>query len=347
VSTTTPSLPQDVRARARALLEELGVPAESRLAEEFLAETLGLILDHPDHLDLKIAAAAITEMRDAFAMFAPYRDAPKVTIFGSARVKNHDPLWEQTRKVAASLADKGWMIITGAGPGIMQAGMEGAGRENSIGVSIRLPFEQGANPIIAGDEKYVSMKYFFTRKLMLVKESRAFVCLPGGFGTLDETFELLTLTQTGKGMPVPIVFLDTAGDDYWERVHEFVEQELVSRGLVAPGDTTLYRITNSSEEAVEEIERFYANFDSIRYIGDNLVIRLRVAPNDHQLTELNERFGHLVANAEIRRVEPFSIERRQNDRLEFARIALKFAKHGYGDLRALIDQLNSYALTAT
>jgi hypothetical protein len=346
VSTTALSLPQDVRTRARALLKELGVPAESRLAEEFLAETLGLILDHPDHLDLKIAAAAITEMRDAFAMFAPYRDAPKVTIFGSARVKNHDPLWEQTRKVAASLADKGWMIITGAGPGIMQAGMEGAGRENSIGVSIRLPFEQGANPIIAGDEKYVSMKYFFTRKLMLVKESRAFICLPGGFGTLDETFELLTLTQTGKGMPVPIVFLDTPGDEYWERVHEFVEQELVTRGLVAPGDTTLYRITNSSEEAVEEIERFYANFDSIRYIGENLVIRLRVAPTDQELAELNERFGHLVAKGEIRRVEPFSIERRQNDRLDFARIALKFAKHGYGDLRALIDQLNSYALTA-
>ena len=238
------------------------------------------------------------------------------------------------------------MVITGAGPGIMQAGMEGAGRENSIGVSIRLPFEQGANPIIAGDEKYVSMKYFFTRKLMLVKESRAFICLPGGFGTLDETFELLTLTQTGKGMPVPIVFLDTPGDEYWERVHEFVEQELVTRGLVAPGDTKLYRITNSSEEAVQEIERFYASFDSIRYIGGNLVIRLRVAPTDSQLGELNERFSHLVAEGEIRRVEPFSIERRQNDRLEFARIALNFAKHGYGDLRALIDVLNSYALTA-
>jgi hypothetical protein len=269
-----------------------------------------------------------------------------VTIFGSARVKNHDPLWEQTRKVAASLADKGWMVITGAGPGIMQAGMEGAGRENSIGVSIRLPFEQGANPIIAGDEKYVSMKYFFTRKLMLVKESRAFVCLPGGFGTLDETFELLTLTQTGKGMPVPIVFLDTPGDEYWERVHEFVEQELVTRGLVAPGDTTLYRITNSCEEAVEEIERFYASFDSIRYVGDNLVIRLRFAPTARQLTELNERFGHLVSAGEIRRVEPFSIERRQDDRLDFDRIAFKFAKHGYGDLRALIDVLNGYALTA-
>ncbi|HWM22008.1 MAG TPA: LOG family protein, partial [Ilumatobacteraceae bacterium] len=202
------------------------------------------------------------------------------------------------------------------------------------------------NPIIAGDEKYVSMKYFFTRKLMLVKESRAFICLPGGFGTLDETFELLTLTQTGKGMPVPIVFLDTPGDEYWERVHEFVEQELVSRGLVAPGDTTLYRITNSVEEAVQEIERFYASFDSIRYIGENLVLRLRSVPTDVQLAELNERFGHLVSSGGIRRVEPFSIERRQNDRLDFDRIAFKFAKHGYGELRALIDALNGYALTS-
>ena len=142
------------------------------------------------------------------------------------------------------------------------------------------------------------------------------------------------------------MFLDTPGDDYWERVHEFVEQELVTRGLVAPGDTTLYRITNSVDEAVQEIERFYASFDSIRYIGDNLVIRLRHAPTDAQLSELNERFAHLVSSGQIRHVEPFSIERRQNDRLEFDRIAFKFAKHGYGDLRALIDALNDYALTA-
>jgi uncharacterized protein (TIGR00730 family) len=319
----------------------MGIPP-SKLAEDFLAETLGLILDNPLQLDLKIAAAAVTEMRDAFAMFEPYRDSPKVTIFGSARVKNHDPLWEQTRSVAARLAAKGWMVITGAGPGIMQAGMEGAGRKHSIGVSIRLPFEQAANPVIAGDEKYVSMKYFFTRKLMLVKESRAFVCLPGGFGTLDETFELLTLTQTGKGLPVPIVFLDTPGDFYWERVHEFVEEQLVTRGLVAAGDTGLYLITDSSDAAVEEIERFYANFDSIRYVGDNLVIRLRRAPTDEQLAELNTRFGHLVSAGEIRRVEPFSIERRQDDRLECERIAFAFAKHGYGDLRAMIDVLNTY-----
>ncbi|MEX2625752.1 MAG: TIGR00730 family Rossman fold protein [Ilumatobacteraceae bacterium] len=313
-----------------------------RVSEEFLAETIGLILDDSDPLDLKIASASVTEMREAFAMFAPYTNVPKATIFGSARTEPHDPLWEHTRRLTASLADEGWMVVTGAGPGIMHAAMEGAGRARSIGVSIRLPFEQGANPVIAGDEKYVSMKYFFTRKLMLVKQSSAFVCLPGGFGTLDETFELLTLTQTGKGLPVPIVFLDTPGDRYWETVHEFVENQLISRGFVSPGDTGLYFITDSCEEAVAEIERFYANYDSIRYVGDDLVVRLRQAPTDEQLTVLSERFGHLVAEGAIHRVGPYSVERRQDDKLDLERIAFPLAKHGYGDLRAMIDQLNRF-----
>jgi uncharacterized protein (TIGR00730 family) len=332
----------DVRERARALLAELGISGDQRLAVEFLSETLGMILDRPPTLDLKLASAAVTEMRDAFAMFSPVRGTPKVTVFGSARTRAHDPLYEHARRLAEILAGMGWMVVTGAGPGIMQAAMEGAGRERSIGVSIRLPFEQGANPVIAGDEKYVSMKYFFTRKLMLVKESQAFVCLPGGFGTLDETFELLTLTQTGKGLPVPIVFLDTPGDQYWETVHDFVGRQLVTRGLVSDGDTSLYRITDSCEEAAAEISRFYANYDSIRYVGDELVIRLRQPPSDEQLAELGERFGHLVGSGTIRRVEPFAIERRQHDRLDLARIAFVFARHRYGDLRAMIDTLNGF-----
>ena len=169
----------------------------------------------------------MTEIREAFMVFAPYRHIPKVTVFGSARTATHDPVYEQARRIAEALAERGWMVVTGAGPGIMQAAMEGAGRARSIGVAIRLPFEQGANPVIAGDEKYVSMKYFFTRKLMLVKESRAFVCLPGGFGTLDETFELLTLTQTGKGLPVPIVLLDPPHDPFWKRIDEMIHELLV------------------------------------------------------------------------------------------------------------------------
>src|SRR5829696_4560520 len=253
-------LSEELRARAHMLLEELGITTDARLAEELLTEALGLVTDRPHRLDLKIATAALAEMRDAFSVFEPYRDVPKVTIFGSARTMTHDPLYEQAHRIAEELARAGWMVVTGAGPGIMQAAMEGAGRERSIGVSIRLPFEQGANAVIAGDEKYVSMKYFFTRKLMLVKESRAFICLPGGFGTLDETFELLTLTQTGKGLPVPIVFLDPPEDPFWEAIDTMVHEQLVRRGLVSEGDTNLYLVTSSCDEAAEEIDRFYCNY---------------------------------------------------------------------------------------
>lgn len=335
-------LPDVAAERARELLDELGVTRNRKVVEELLSETLGLVLDGAHPLDLKIASASVTEMREAFSMFSGYRDVPKATIFGSARTQPHDPLWEHARRIAGDLAAEGWMVVTGAGPGIMQAAMEGAGRERSIGVSIRLPFEQGANPVIAGDEKYVSMRYFFTRKLMLVKESRAFVCLPGGFGTLDETFELLTLTQTGKGLPVPIVFLDTPGDRYWEMVSEFVEEQLITRGFVSPGDTGLFLITDSAEDAVAEIQRFYSNYDSIRYVGDDIIIRLRTAPTDAQLDQLQERFGHLSVGGRIRRTEPYDIERRQRDRVDLERIVFPFAKHGYSDLRAMIDVLNGF-----
>lgn len=321
-----------------------GFPAvrDRRLAEQMIGALIELFGQQPATIDLKITGAAIAEMTDAFAMFAPYHELPKVTIFGSARTRADDPLYVQARNAARVLADLGWMVITGAGPGIMQAAMEGAGRERSIGVSIRLPFEQDANPIIAGDSKYVSMKYFFTRKLMLIKESRGFVCLPGGFGTLDETFELLTLTQTGKGAPVPIVFLDTPGDPYWETVHEFVESQLVQRGLVAPADTGLYLVTEDCHEAADEITRFYANYDSLRYVGDLLVVRLRFEPTDAQIDELNRRFGHLCKRGTIERVTPLEPERKESDRLDLFRIGFTFAKHGYGELRAMIDTLNGF-----
>jgi uncharacterized protein (TIGR00730 family) len=336
-------VPRTVEQRIETALEQLDVSQDFRISAPFVSEVLGLIADEPDLLDLKIAAAAITEMRDAFEVFKPYRGVKKVTIFGSARTRPDDPLYEQTVRLAERLAAAGWMVVTGAGPGIMQAGMEGAGRERSIGVSIRLPFEAGANSIIADDDKHVAMKYFFTRKLMLVKESAAFVSMPGGFGTLDETFELLTLTQTGKGVPVPIVFVDTPGDPYWESVHRFVEEQLVSRGLVSAADTALYRITDSCDEAVDEIERFYANYHSIRQVGNELVVRLLHEPSDEQIATLNERFGHLVATGRIRKVRAFDIERRQDDVPELPRIALAFNRRGYAELRGLIDLVNSWA----
>jgi uncharacterized protein (TIGR00730 family) len=339
-------MPSDVSdaeaSQARLIVSELGVSENVRLSEELVSEALGLITDQPDTLDLKIATAALAEMRDAYAMFAPYKQRRKVSIFGSARTGADDPLYELTVGLARTLAEHGWMTVTGAGPGIMQAGMEGAGREMSIGVSIRLPFESGANSIIAGDDKHVSMKYFFTRKLMLIKESQAFVCMPGGFGTLDEMFELLTLTQTGKGVPVPIVLLDAPGDPFWEGVDTFVREQLIARGLVSANDVDLYTITNDCDEAARIIEDFYANYDSIRFVGDHLVIRMRQGPNDEQLAELNERFGHLASSGAIERTEPFRIERRDDDKLELDRIAFVFAKRGFSDLAAMIRVLSSY-----
>jgi hypothetical protein len=324
------------------LAEMFATPSQRRPAEQMFASVLALLHGDTSRLDMKIATAALAEMHDAFEMFSRHRSADKVTIFGSARTAHDDPLYQQARQVAELLAAADWMVITGAGPGIMQAGMEGAGRERSIGVSIRLPFEQGANPVIAGDEKYVSMKYFFTRKLMLIKESKAFVCLPGGFGTLDETFELLTLTQTGKGLPVPIVFLDTPGDPYWETVDDFVESQLVQRGLVSERDTSLYKITDSCEEAVAEVLGFYRNYDSVRYVGDRLVLRIRRAITDAQLAQLNECFGHLCGQDGIYRTGALPPERADNDRLDLPRLAMRFQRHSSGDLRAVIDMLNSF-----
>lgn len=329
-----------------ALLDQLprtGRPARD-LRAEIITTALLLARDVADPLDLKIVAATLREMRTAFRAFAPYRGRPKVTIFGSARTRSDEPLYSQARAMATEMADRGWMVVTGAGPGIMAAGMEGAGRENSFGVSIRLPWETGANSVIASDEKLVSMKYFFTRKLMLIKESQAFVSLPGGFGTLDETFELLTLTQTGKGLPVPIVFLDVPGGTYWRTIAEFIDAELVSRGLVSKPDLNLFFVTDDVAAATAEITRFYANYDSIRFVGDTLVVRLRTAPDDEQLKALEERFGHLVAGGgHMARIDPLPEEIDDDDALERERIAFPFARSGFGELRALLDALNSFA----
>jgi uncharacterized protein (TIGR00730 family) len=332
----------DLDRRLGELLDAL--PAAERPQRDLLLEILvtavQLAGDDADPLDLKITSAALREMRNAFRAFAPYRGRDMVTIFGSARTTPEDPLYAQARAVAAELAERGWMVVTGAGPGIMAAGMEGAGREQSFGVSIRLPWEQGANSVIASDEKLVSMKYFFTRKLMLIKQSRGFVSLPGGFGTLDETFELLTLTQTGKGLPVPIVFLDVPGGTYWQHIEGFIHDELVSRGLVSPADLNLFLVTDDVAEATREITGFYANYESIRYVGDDLVVRLRRPPDDDELERLNERFGHLCASGRIERTAPLAIEVDDGDALDLARIKFRFAKHGYGELRTLIDALN-------
>ena len=323
------------------LLDAVGATEDRDQLFEILVSGVALAGDHTDRLDLKITNAALQEMRGAFNMFAPFRDVSKVTIFGSARTKHTDPLYTHTVGLARGFAERGWMIVTGAGPGIMEAGMEGAGRENAIGVLIRLPFEAGANEIIAGDPKLIEMKYFFTRKLMLMKESAAFVALPGGYGTLDETLELLTLIQTGKAVPAPVVLLDTPGGTYWHGFDRFLREQVERDGWISEGDECLYRITDSVDDAIDQVEGFYRNYHSLRYVGDRLVMRLHAAPTKAELDELSDRYAGMLQRGRIAASRPFPPEVSSNDHLELPRIAMRFDRRSFGPLRRLIDDLNA------
>jgi uncharacterized protein (TIGR00730 family) len=329
----------DISSYLNAISPTLG-DAERELAKDLLQAAVGLVDDRADLLDLKISASALAEMREAFTIFSPYRHIPKVTIFGSARTEPDDPLYTQAEDVARLLAAQGWMVVTGAGPGIMAAASEGAGREHSLGVNIRLPFESGANAFIDPATKLVSMKYFFTRKLMLMKESKAFISLPGGFGTLDETFELLTLTQTGKGVPAPIVFLDTPGQSFWGPVHELITNVLLPRHLIEPADLALYRVTDEAQVAVDEINDFYHNYHSVRFFGDDLVIRLQHAPTPVELAALNTNFSDICPDGPIVVTSPRPAEIAENDQIDLPRISLPFDKRHWNRLRSLINTLN-------
>src|SRR3954452_20648200 len=283
------------------LLDAAGATHDRDQLFEMLRTIVRLSGDEADRLDLKITNAALKEMRDAFKVFAPYREVPKVTMFGSARTLPDDPLYAQARALAHELASEGWMVVTGAGPGIMAAGIEGAGPAKSLGVNIRLPFEQDAAELIAGDPKLVSMKYFFTRKLMLIKESAGFVALPGGFGTLDEVFELLTLVQTGKADPVPLVLLEVPGGTYWRAWADFIANEVEARGLVSPDDRSLFLVTDDVAAAATAIIGFYRNYHSRRFVGDLMVMRLRSAPTDEELAQLNDQFAKILTSGRIER----------------------------------------------
>ena len=335
----TRPLPSEAETLVNELLDALGVVANRDQLLEMLLTVAKLAGDGADRLDLKIANAALREMREGFQVFTPYRKTRKITMFGSARTLPTDPLYAQARDLAAVMAGHGWSTVTGAGPGIMAAGLEGAGRDRSFGINIRLPFEQEANEFIASDPKLVSMKYFFTRKLLLIKESDGYVVLPGGFGTLDEAFELLTLVQTGKAEPAPIVLLEIPGDGYWRSWHRFLMEEVAGRGLISPEDHHLYLVTDNVEEAAGEILTFYRNYHSIRWVGSQLIIRLRVAPSPVELEELNRQFADLCLSGGITALDgPLPAERREHP--ELARIVLRFDRMSYARLRLLIDALN-------
>ena len=324
-----------------ALLDALAPPRFRDQFQEILVTVADLAHGPASRLDVKIANAALREMVQAFEVFAPFRDAPKMTMFGSARTSPEDPVYGQARDLARRMASEGWLVVTGAGPGIMAAGFEGAGKEHSLGVNIRLPFEQSANALLGDDPtRLVEMRYFFTRKLMLMKESAGFVCLPGGFGTLDEAFELLTLLQTGKAEPAPVVFLNLPGGTYWEGWERFVREEVAARGLIDDSDEHLYLVTDNADLAAEELLGFFRNYHSRRWVGDLMVIRLKGEPTDLEIAELQERFTDITTDGVIRRTRPMPVEKQNDDNLDLPRIALRFDRHQHGRLRLLIDAVN-------
>jgi uncharacterized protein (TIGR00730 family) len=313
-------------------------PAQSRELQGMIGTLADMAREGTSVGDLKIADVALAEMAEAFRVFRPYRHIRKVTMFGSARTRSEDPVYLLARDLAATLAAAGWMVVTGAGPGIMAAGLEGAGREHAFGVNIRLPNEEEANPFIAQDPKLVEMRYFFTRKLMLIKESHAYAILPGGFGTQDESFELLTLLQTGKAEPAPVVMVETPGGTYWHGWLRFLEEQAIAAGWVSPDDRSLFKVTNTMEEAAAEILGFYRNYHSCRWVGDLLVLRIQVLPSKAELADLNRRFSDIVARGSIRTAGPFPPER--TDHPELPRLAFRFDRFHYARLRQLIDAIN-------
>ena len=312
---------------------------DRKLAQEIVTTSLKLAREQINSLDRKIVNSTLKELRHAFRVFHPSTGVRKVTIFGSARTERSDPEYEAALEFSREIAKRGWMVITGAGPGIMEAGHEGAGSAASFGVNILLPFEAGPNLHIADDAKLINFKYFFTRKLTFIKEADAFVLLPGGYGTLDETFELLTLVQTGKAALQPIVLLDRPGGTYWENFERFLKNELVSRRYVNEEDLALYRRMQDPLEAVREIDDFYSTYHSQRVVGKRLVLRLNVTPQDKVLEVLSEEFSDIL-DGPIERTHASTAEVRDGDVPHLPRIALRFDLMHTGRLRLLVDRLN-------
>jgi len=289
--------------------------------------------------DLKILSRALRELRYAFKVFSSYRRDRKVTVFGSARTLPDDPSYQQAIDFGKKMAESQWYVVTGAASGIMEAGHRGAGRERSMGLNIMLPFEQEANPVIAGDPKLVHMKYFFTRKLMFVKECDAVVCLPGGFGTLDEAMEVITLLQTGKRDMIPVVLLDKPGGNYWQSLHHFIKDHLLEGGMISDHDLSLYLITANCDEAVDECLQFFRVYHSMRYVRDKLVFRLNEKLSDSLLGDINEHFSDLLKKGEFIQREALS-EEDEPDIAHLPRLVFRFNRRDLGRLRELIDHIN-------
>jgi uncharacterized protein (TIGR00730 family) len=328
------------QAHDDAVVEDRHQVSVEQLVQQIRETADKLLRDGATRGDVKLLSTALKELRYSFKVFTPYRHLRKVTIFGSARLPATHPAYAQAVAFSKRIARAGWMVVTGAASGIMEAGHVGAGRENSIGVNILLPFEQEANPIIRGDLKLMHLKYFFTRKLLFVKESDAIALFPGGFGTQDECWEALTLVQTGKSHLFPIVMVDEPGGDYWTRWQRYVTEELLGRGLISPTDTALYKVTDSVDEAVEEVLTFYRVYHSMRYVGDDLVLRLQHPLSEALLERIREEFAEIVVAGTFEQTAALPAEANETHLANLPRLRFRFDRRNLGRLRLLIDRIN-------
>ena len=314
-----------------------------QLAQQIRETADKLIRDGATRGDVKLLSTALKELRYSFKVFTPYRHLRKVTVFGSARLPASNPAYAQAVEFSRRVAEAGWMVITGAASGIMEAGHVGAGREKSIGVNILLPFEQEANPIIRGDLKLMHLKYFFTRKLLFVKESDAVALFPGGFGTQDEGFEVLTLIQTGKGHLFPVVMVDEPGGDYWRLWERYVRDVLLARQLISPADLALFKITDSVEEAVAEVLTFYRVYHSMRYVRGSLVLRLQRPIGPATLGRIRTEFADILGSGTFELTPALPEEANDPHVATLPRLRFRFNRHSMGRLRMLIDVINREA----
>ncbi|MBM4003756.1 MAG: TIGR00730 family Rossman fold protein [Planctomycetes bacterium] len=314
----------------------------SDLIEQIKEAADKLVADGSSRGDLKILSRALRELRYAFKVFSPYRRHRKVTVFGSARTPSDQPAYIQAMDFGRAMAQQGWMVVTGAASGIMEAGHRGAGRDHSMGLNIILPFEQAANSIIAGDHKLVHMKYFFTRKLMFVKECDAVVCFPGGFGTLDEAMEVITLLQTGKRDMVPVVLIHPEGSRYWNHLHEFIVDQLLANAMISVEDLSLYKIVDNACDAMQEVLRFFTVYHSMRYVKQRLVFRLQRELTGSQLLQINEQFADMLGEGEFTQSAPLPEEADEPELGSLNRLVFAFNRRAFGRLRQLIDVLNSF-----
>jgi uncharacterized protein (TIGR00730 family) len=299
-----------------------------------------LAVDGSTRGDLKILSRTLRELRYAFKVFSPYRRKRKVTVFGSARTQPDEPAYVQAVNLGRVMAEAGWLVVTGAASGIMEAGHRGAGRDSSMGLNIMLPFEQSANPVIAGDTKLVHMKYFFTRKLMFVKECDAVVCLPGGFGTLDEAMEVITLLQTGKRDIIPVVLLDAPGGQYWQALLDYIQTHLLRPKMISPEDLHLFKLTDSYEVAREEVLQFFRVYHSMRYVKQDLVLRLSEPLHPLLLDAINREFVDLLLDGQFQQREALPLERDETEIAHLPRLVFRFNRRNLGRLRVLIDVVN-------